>query len=428
MVPGRMMGVPSLEPSHFSVTSEIGTLESVVVHSPGSEIEAMTPRTAHGLLYNDIIPLSVVRDEHHLLKSFLESVATVHEVTDLLSRALSNETVREQVVSAVTVDRPAQQRRSELMVVSPRDLASLLVNGVPSQPTTLSAVIEKRQYDLPPLPNLYFTRDSSAVYRSGVIVGAMAHRVRCAEAILMRAALLGAGSSEALLFDGAQAERATDSVSIEGGDLLVIRENLLAVGLSERTTPAAVDLLVERIKASTAEPVTVIAVVLPKERFAIHLDMVFTMVDRTAALLYEPLFLGAERAAAYRIEVSPDSEPAIHQEAGLLEAFSVKGVDLSMLRCGGTDPVQRQREQWLSAANVVAFAPGKVLGYDCNVATIEEFCKAGYTIRPITEFIDGTESVDRHRNLFVSMPGTNLARGGGGPRCMTLPIHRAPVA
>jgi len=453
----RTSGIMSDTVDGLSVESEVGKLEAVVVHTPGTEIESMTPGTAKGLLYNEIVPLAAVDDEHRALKTFLSSIADVREVTELLATALDDDTLRHELVDRVTGSRPANQSgpgdepgllartRNRLLECEPVDTARMLVHGVPSQPTTLTGVLSGRDYDLPPLPNLYFTRDSAAVIRDALLIGAMAFPVRTTEALIMRAAMSALVDPPNLLIDGPDLRgpvggraspnepyysgraAGSDPLTFEGGDCLVFRRDLLVIGVSERTSPAAIDLLALRAGERFGEPLSIIAVILPKERYAIHLDMVFTFVDQATALIYEPLFVGAARLPAYRIDVAPGAAPRISREEGALEALGRLGYPLELIRCGGSDPVAAQREQWLSAANVFAFGPGKVIGFDCNRATMESFQAAGYSVREISSFAERGDSVDEYGRLFVSMPGTNLARGGGGPRCMTMPVRRAAL-
>lgn len=419
------------------VDSEVGSLQAVVIHTPGDEIEAMTPKTARDVLYNDIIPLQMVRDEHHRLKAFLERVCEVHEVRDLLTTALQSVSEREILVRRICDANWCRDREDELLELSPQDLTATLVGGLPARKDSVTSYISRRQYDIPPLPNLYFMRDSSVVVRDRVVIGAMAYDVRSNEALLMKTAFGGAEplSNGGMLFDGSDTiryassgRRPGDALRLEGGDILIVRPDLLMLGISERTSSTAIDVLVARFAESWPGAMHVIAVVLPEERSTIHLDMIFTMIDREAALIYEPYVTGAARREVLSIELSPGCEPRIIPEDGIIPALGRRGVELETVACGGSDEVVRQREQWLSGNNVFAFGPGRIIGYDCNESTMAALARAGFAVRPIDGFLDGTDRADRHERLFVAMPGINLARGGGGPRCMTLPIRRAPLS
>ena len=423
----------------IGIESEIGRLRRVVVHTPGGEIESMTPRTASRVLYNDIIPISVVSDEHRMLKDVLASVAEVYETTDLLAAALADPEWKRRLVETVCADAPAAARRDELLALDPRELVTTLVGGLAARGDTLTEVLSGHEYDLPPLPNLYFMRDSSCVIRDRVVIGAMAHGVRTSEALLMRAVfgarsgtpdgtvrgeVLYDGCHEQLVAaDGPVAGRSPD-LRLEGGDVLVVRRDLLLVGVSERTSSAALDALARRLVEAYEEPLTMIAVILPAERSTIHLDMIFTLVDRDSALVYEPYVTGPRRVDVYSLRLAPGSTTRVEKHDGLLAALELHGVSLRPVPCGGHDPVVREREQWLSAANVFAFAPGRIIGYDCNVATMEAFDRAGYEVKSAREFLDAGAPADGPGRLFVGIPGINLARGGGGPRCMTLPVLR----
>ncbi len=420
-----------------SVGSEVEPLETVVIHSPGAEIESMTPKTAHEVLYNDIIPIQVVRDEHRRLKQFLSGICDVHEVSDLVVLALETDTAREQLVGRVCDAYWCRDREGELLDLSPSALAAILIGGLPARNDSVTSYISRQQYDIPPLPNLYFMRDSSVVIREKVVIGAMAYDVRSNEALLMKAAFgfTPALANAGIVFDGSDSakyatvgRRPGPALCLEGGDVLVVRPDLLMVGISERTSSTAIDLLVTRVAEIWPEPIRLIAVVLPEERSTIHLDMVFTMIDREAALIYEPYVTGAGRREVLSIELSAGRDPRLVPEEGIIPALARAGISLETVPCGGSDEVVRQREQWLSGNNVFAFGPGKIIGYNCNESTMAALDAAGFAIRPIEAFIEGDDRPDRYERLFVAMPGINLARGGGGPRCMTLPIRRAPLS
>ncbi|MFW6293806.1 MAG: arginine deiminase family protein, partial [Spirochaetota bacterium] len=348
----------------------------MVIHTPGPEIESMTPRTASEVLYNDIIPISVVSDEHRLLKRVLSSVARVHETTDLLAAALADEGVKRRLVDAVCTRGPAAARREELLSLDREALVDTLVAGLRARRDTLTEVLVGREYDLPPLPNLYFMRDSSVVVRDQVVVGAMAHAVRSNEAAIMRAIFTApdAPANGGLLYDGGEEQANARAAAVEpdpatptgtgvpprlaggapdprleGGDVLVVRSDLLVVGVSQRSSSESLDALAARLLDSSRVPLTVLAVVLPNERSTIHLDMIFTLVDRDAALVYEPYVTGPRSVDVYSLHLEPGRPTKVAKCDGLLPALAAEGVELESIPCGGRDPVVREREQWLSA-------------------------------------------------------------------------------
>ncbi len=410
-----------LLPMSVYLDSEIGRLKRVIVHSPGEEIERMTPTSARRLLYHDIIPISAVSSEHEKMKRFLETVCTVYEVRDLISEVLrSYSEARSAVVGAIA----PESRYQELLRMDVADLVEALVYGLPARRETIHDYLSDRLYDIPPLPNLYFMRDGAMVFRDRVLVGAMAHRVRTNESLLLKAAFTYAPDLEShgLLFDGVL--EGSGDIRLEGGDVMPVGPNTLVLGISERSSANAIDHLVENLLNTFAEPFHLFIVLLPEGPSTIHLDMVFTLVDHDKALVYEPYILGAHRLRVVRADIAPGKRTVIRDVAGLIEGLREIGIELETISCGGTDPVYQQREQWMSGTNVLAFAPSKVIGYDCNKATAESFAANGFAVRSVDEFLSGEARVEDFKKLLVVTPGVELARGGGGARCMTLPIER----
>ena len=418
------------------VGSEIGTLRRVILHTPGPEVEAMTPKEAADDLYNDIIPLAAVRAEYDQLKAFLGSVAEAYELVDLLAKTLEDSGNKFEFLTAIAGLCPIRQRIDELMSMPAAALARSVIEGLPAAPGSLSALAGGRSFSMRPLPNAYFMRDSAAVVRDCVVSCATAFDVRLIESIVTRFVFTHHPDflARRLLVDGPR-ER-NRFVTIEGGDILVLAPGVLAVGVSERSTPDAVERLAVEAGAAFGEPMTVFAVLLPKERYCIHLDMVFTMVDRDAALVYAPLVTGPRRAKVLRLDAARKGRPRITEEEGLLQGLWGAGLDLEPIACGGGDPLYQEREQWWSGANSFAFAPGRILMYSCNARSLDALSAAGFEVKSSRDFVGprpaeaGAEAgpshpgVDGYGRLVVTFDGIELARGGGGARCMTLPVER----
>jgi len=409
------------------VCSEVGKLEKVIIHSPGREIEVMTPKTASEVLYNDILTLPVVAQDHKGLKEVLKRVTNVFEVTDLLTDILKNEEVKKKFVKSICKFSKKEFIENNLLELSPKELTKSIVEGVKEQKDTLEKYLSGRTYAIPPLPNLYFMRDTAIVVKGKVITGSMANNVRIGEAVISKFiySYHPEFKSEGFIFDGMV--EGNKEMTIEGGDFLVIDKNIVAIGISERTTAKSIDTVISRIREEITEPFHLFAVVLPNERATIHLDMVFTMVDKDQCVIHHPYILGKEKLQIIHITVSPDGKTEMKEENTLISGLNSVGVKLNPIICGGSNPVNQQREQWLSGTNFFAFAPGKILGYGCNYNTFKELEKAGFKTVTVKQVINNEIDLNKMDKVAVGIDGAELARGGGGVRCMTMPVKRAPL-
>ena len=410
------------------VCSEVGILEKVVIHSPGKEIEVMTPETAQEVLYNDILTLPVVAEDHNGLKNVLKKVTRVYELKDLLKDVLKDEEVKRDFVITITGLEKRADMADYLMSFDAEELADAVVYGVKEKKDTLEKFLSSKTYALPPLPNLYFTRDISVVFRGKVITGSMANKVRIGEAVIARFIYKHHPEfkSEGFIFDGIL--EGNEKVTIEGGDFLVIDKDVVAIGVSERTTPSSIDIFVERMKKEIVdEEFHIFAVVLPKERSTIHLDMVFTMVDKDKCVCHYPYLLGKDKLRVIHINIKPSGDVNIKEEESLLDGLKKVGIKLEPIICGGSDPINQKREQWLSGTNFFAFAPGKIIGYGCNYHTFKELEKAGFKTIHVSDVVNNKVDINRYDRVAIGIEGAELARGGGGVRCMTMPVKRKPI-
>jgi arginine deiminase len=406
--------------SPLDVTSEIGLLESVLVHTPGAELQAVTPGNKGDYLYDDIIQLDSAQREHRRFVAVLQRFAQVYQVADLLAEALERPEARKFFIRGTLHVVPAGELGERMHELEPRALARLIIEGVEQEGGAIARALNSVGYVLPPLPNLFFPRDVGVVIGQHAVVGSMRHGVRWTEELLIKTlfAFHPALGNEGLLYDGSE-ERRSD-YTLEGGDVHVLRPDLVVIGFSERSSPAAIDHLTEVLFART--PITdVLVVVMPKEPTAIHLDMLFSQVDRELCAVYPPYFVGPERLAVLHRR---KGQIGVREMPDFFTALREVGFPLSPIFVGGSRRAMQDREQWTSGCNFMALKPGMIISYRRNEETIDVLRATGFRVVSSVDFVAFDDWLDTKHRTVITIDGDELARGGGGPRCMTLPLRR----
>lgn len=426
----------------LNVTSEIGKLSSVLIHLPGAEIDRMIPAMMEELLFDDILFGNRAREEHRRFQQVLSYVAEeVLDVQDLLEEVLRVPDQRMEILGdlggALGWGPDMEYRLADL---SSDRLASVLVTGL-EKPSGEVGESSSDLYYLPPIPNYFFQRDPL------VVVGDRAIRCSMATAARLREPLLSgyvfryhprfARADGSFWFQEFSADYGRPSSyarmrpTLEGGDVLVAREDLLVIGYSERTERTTIERLAETLKAARSPVKRIFVVGVPPARSYMHLDTVFTVISREECLVYAPMILpdGAEEADVYECDLTK-REISWTSERDLLSALRTQKFDVKPLRCGGNDPIAQRREQWTDGANAFALAPGVILIYDRNEKTAEELARNGYEVVDEDDLLLGRQSLDlrKARKYAVRLSAHELSRARGGPRCMAMPLVREPLA
>ena len=416
------------------VTTEIGRLRKVLVHEPGPEVDRMVPPMMEELLFDDILFGDRARDEHRRFRRLLQLLGIeVVEANALLAEALASDEARTWLWARLRPEAPQELRAGE-PPASAEEAVAIATAGLLASDDCRGIEVEDL-FRLPPLPNWCFQRDPQVILGDGVIFSAMATAARWREGLLTRCIfrfhpeLAGTPvvldplreAREAGQFFGPHRPR------LEGGDVLLLSPEVVAVGVSERTNMVAVELLAEALAEHDNGPRWLEVVHVPARRAYMHLDTVFTPVDRDAALVFQPVICGNGPQLADTYEIDLGSSDLVPRHRGcLLEALGDRGLDLQPIACGGDDPVAQQREQWTDGANAFALAPGVIVLYDRNVATADTLATAGFRVLKAEDVLLGREEVtlDGNERICLLIDSHEISRARGGPHCLTHPLVR----
>lgn len=432
----------------IDVHSEVGRLESVLLHRPGDEIVRMTQHDLDRMLFDDILSAAEASREHEVMANIMAATgAQVLELEDLLTAALRSAPTPklEALVGRCCASADCPSAAAVLAQWPADRLAKALIEGVywrdlEAQQSSLAHVAallrEPDPMALRPLPNLMFLRDPCITVFDRVVQGRMATPARAREPELVAFALQHSPTVSApLSFETA------DSLGeayhcIEGGDVLVLKREVLMIGCSERTLPTTIERLSrEALFPSHPDLQRVYAVVMPTARSVMHLDTILTQVDRKLFLGHAPLIAGTPRKPALPVvRVDRDGPAAIMAKASAFDVLRDEfGRETKLVPCGGEDPLHQEREQWTDGANAIALGPGGIILYSRNRKTVAALQQRGFRelhlplVEPADErnerVADAMANLGSQPTVFT-FTGSELSRARGGGRCLSMPLRR----
>ena len=404
----------------INVNSEIGRLKVVLLHEPGDELHNLTPKKLDDLLFDDIPWLPLAKKEHQAFaNTFRQAGVEVVYLTDLMSDVLnlSNEikeqfinqfikeaNIRSNTLREIATDYLMSFKDNKELVL--KSIAGIKKSDLPnSQIKSLADHVDDYPFVTDPMPNLYFTRDPFASIGNGVSLNKMYSVTRSRETIFGE-----------YIFKYHPTYKTTplyfsryEDVNIEGGDVMVLNNHVLIVGVSQRTCAEAVERLAKNLFYNNETDFdTVLAFTIPQARTFMHLDTVFTQVDKNKFAIHKGCY---EKLKIFRVTKDYNNEGKVkvleldQKLEDVLESYI--GLPVTLIPCGGGDTISADREQWSDGSNTVALGPGEVIAYERNDITNAALIKNGINVHII--------------------PSSELSRGRGGPRCMCMPLVREEI-
>ncbi len=409
------MVVIFLNNSTIKVYSEIGKLKKVLLHRPGKELENLMPEYLERLLFDDIPYLKIAQEEHDAFADiFREKGVEVVYLEGLIAASLGNEEVKNQFINEYIEEAGIKENRESgiirdyfLSFENNKDMVCKMMEGVRKSeindyrgPRLTDFLSNQYPFIIDPMPNLYFTRDPFAAVGEGVSIHKMSSVTRNRETLFAKYIFncnpIYKGTT--LYYDR------SEKYSLEGGDILILNEEIIAVGISQRTNPNAIEKFAGLLLTEESTFKKVLAIDIPKTRAFMHLDTVFTMVDYDKFTIHPNI---KSDMTVYVLERDCDGKIKITESTGHLEDILKKALKLDsveLIKCGGDSMIDAAREQWNDGSNTLCISPGEVIVYSRNYVTNEILQQRG-----IKTYI---------------MPSSELSRGRGGPRCMSMPLIR----
>jgi len=402
----------------LNVRSEIGKLKAVMLHRPSRELERITPQYLHELLFDDIPWLRRMQEEHdQFAQTLRDRGCKVYYYQEMLAEIMENHQVREHLITDVldktNIANPELEQilKEFLLTKNAEEMAEIFIAGlhkkdfpeIKREKRLVDYIKHEYPFYINPLPNLYFTRDPGAVIGNGLCVNSMNTLARERETVLLKYIYdyhpTFNKEASPLWYDHDRRH------SLEGGDILVLGESVVAIGCSERSSARGIEEVAMNLFEKDDKIKEVMAVQIPFTRAYMHLDTVFTMIDYDKFTIYPGV---EEKVRAFRLtpgKTSPKVEPMADLKTALTESLKLSAIEF--IQSGGGDEVTAAREQWNDSTNTLAIAPGVVITYNRNEASNATLRKNGIEV--------------------VEIEGSELVRGRGGPRCMSMPLVRESI-